>query len=228
LAHCRPDRVCRRHRIGRRLDHRCPTAGPDAPHKPSRYHGRSCTSLVTHRDEAPSIFRPYVELLDCPLFGADRVRRVYEADKGRWRSPQPANLPSGDPAPPTLTLTLTLTNAPSIERPGGESESPDLKLSASLPLSVGRKPFHDNRHRRLSIHFTCPKHGQGIILEATGSGAHEKSCRKIQDRRILVARNFRPFLVRCRQSFQRDGHRVLRHRGQYLNRNRCHGSYTGT
>jgi hypothetical protein len=109
----------RRRRIGRHLDHRCPTAGPDAPRKPSGYHGRSCTSLVTHRDEALSIFRPYVELLDRPLFGRRLIRRVYEANKGRWRSPQPANLPSGDPAPLTLTLTLTLTHAASIGRPGG-------------------------------------------------------------------------------------------------------------
>jgi len=46
-----------------------------------------------------------IELLDRALFGGDCVGRINEADKGRWRSPQPANLPSGDPAPPTLTLT---------------------------------------------------------------------------------------------------------------------------
>ena len=68
---------------------------------------------MPYRDQALLIFGPDGKFLDRPLFGACRVWRVNEANKGRWCSPEAADLPSGDPAPLTLTtLTLTLTHGP--------------------------------------------------------------------------------------------------------------------
>ena len=58
---------------------------------------------MRHRYEAVPIFAPDPNLLDGALFGRGRVRRIYEANKGRWRSPEAADLPSRD-APPQTTL----------------------------------------------------------------------------------------------------------------------------
>jgi hypothetical protein len=58
--------------------------------------------LVPHRYEALLIFGPDTELLNCPRLGRSRVRRINEADKGRFRSSEAADLPSGD-APPANT-----------------------------------------------------------------------------------------------------------------------------
>lgn len=77
---------------------------------------------MAHSYKAASIFGPDVELLDCPLFGRGRVRRVNEANKGRWRSPKATDLPSCDmPAP--AALAHTLSHGPNIGRPGRKTES---------------------------------------------------------------------------------------------------------
>jgi hypothetical protein len=68
---------------------------------------------VRHRYEAVPIFAPDPNLLDGALFGASRVRRVNEANEGRWRSTEAADLPSRDASSLTL-FTLTLTHGPNI------------------------------------------------------------------------------------------------------------------
>ncbi len=66
---------------------------------------------MAHRDQALVIFGPNGELLDGSLDGADFIGRVNEANKGRWRSPEAANLPSGNASLLSLTFTLTHPSA---------------------------------------------------------------------------------------------------------------------
>jgi hypothetical protein len=82
---------------------------------------------VTHRDQALLILAPNVKLFDRPLFGGNGIGCVNEADKGRWRSPQATNQPSGfmPPLSLTLTFTLTLTHEPNIGQRAEESEGND-------------------------------------------------------------------------------------------------------
>ena len=63
-------------------------------------------SLVLHGDQAAAIFGPNVELLNSPLFGFCRVRRIDESDKRRRGPVEPADFPGA--------LFLTLTHSPNI------------------------------------------------------------------------------------------------------------------
>jgi hypothetical protein len=129
-AHCNPGRACRVRRSGTRSDGHS-KADRGEPRKPSAYLGKSCSSSVAHRDKTVPILFADSKLFDRALFGRCRVRRVNEADKSRWRSPQPADLPSRDAALLSLTtLALTLTHASYIGQRSGESESPATRTAA--------------------------------------------------------------------------------------------------
>jgi len=119
--HCRQGTAYQPRRNGRRPDG-CSTVDLDDPRKPNARLARCRRSWPLHGYQAVAIFGPYVELLDRPLFGASRVRRVDQADERGRRSAQAADLPGRDPAR-TLIFTLTLTHEPNIEWRGEESES---------------------------------------------------------------------------------------------------------